>query len=90
MPILEHFHIAYREIKSNRHLGGDSCQAFLPGPLRVNANLFQTDLCRDPDCRDALKLAIRGFWIPAIPAGMTRFPSLCGIDYDRTPKTKML
>jgi hypothetical protein len=35
-------------IKSSRHLGRDSCQAVLPGPLRVNANLFQTDLCRDP------------------------------------------
>ena len=30
----------------------DSRQAILPDALRVNANLFQTDLCRDPDHRD--------------------------------------
>ncbi len=30
----------------------DSCQAILPDTLRVNANPFQTDLCRDPEDRD--------------------------------------
>jgi len=31
----------------------DSLQAILPDALRVNANLFQTDLCRGPGCTDA-------------------------------------
>ena len=31
-----------------RHPGRDSRQAILPDALWVNANLFQTDLCRDP------------------------------------------
>ena len=31
-----------------RHFGMDSSQAILPDALRVNANLFQTDLCRNP------------------------------------------
>ena len=31
-----------------RHTGRDSCQAILPDTLRINANLFQTDLCRYP------------------------------------------
>jgi len=35
-----------------RHPGRDSRQAILPDALRVNANLFQTDLCRDPVHRD--------------------------------------
>jgi hypothetical protein len=30
----------------------ESRQAILPDALRVNANLFQTDLCRDPEHRD--------------------------------------
>jgi hypothetical protein len=30
----------------HRHSGRDSLRAILPGALRVNANLFQTDLCR--------------------------------------------
>jgi len=30
--------------------------------------------CRHPEYRDELKLAILGFWIPAIHAGMTSFP----------------
>ena len=32
----------------------DSRQATLPVALRVNANLFQTDLCRDPVYKDVL------------------------------------
>jgi hypothetical protein len=39
---------------SNRHHGMESRQAILPDALRVNANLFQTDLCRDPEHRDVL------------------------------------
>jgi len=35
-----------------RHPGRDSHQAILPDALRVNANLFQTDLCRDPGYMD--------------------------------------
>ena len=31
-----------------------SRQAILPAALRVNANLFQTDLCRDPVYKDVL------------------------------------
>jgi hypothetical protein len=37
---------------TTRHLGRDSHQAILPDALRVNANLFQTDLCRDPGAKD--------------------------------------
>jgi len=48
--------------------GRDSHQAILPDALRVNANLFQTDLCRHPEHMDVLvSLAIHGIWIPAIP-----------------------
>jgi hypothetical protein len=44
----------------------------LPDALRVNANLFQTDLCRHPEHMDVLvSFAIHGIWNPAIPAGMT-------------------
>ncbi|MEI6067576.1 MAG: hypothetical protein WCP96_09570 [Methylococcaceae bacterium] len=32
----------------------DSRQAILPVALRVNANLFQTDLCRNPEYKDVL------------------------------------
>jgi len=32
----------------------DSRQAILPDALRVNANLFPTDLCREPSNRDVL------------------------------------
>jgi hypothetical protein len=35
-----------------RHPGMDLRQAILPNALRVNANLFQTDLCRGPEVRD--------------------------------------
>jgi hypothetical protein len=40
--------------------GRDSRQATLPVALRVNANLFQTDLCRNPVCKDVFKLVIHG------------------------------
>ena len=40
--------------RSSRHPGMDSRQAILPAALRVNANLFQTDLCRDPVYKDVL------------------------------------
>jgi len=56
-----------------RHTGMDSCQAILPDTLRVNANLFQTDLCRNPDYMEVFKLTIPldysqdkpWHWIPA-------------------------
>ena len=32
----------------------DLRQAILPVALRVNANLFQTDLCRNPEYKDVL------------------------------------
>ena len=52
----------------------DSHQSILPDALRVNANLLQTDLCRHPEHMDVLLgFAVRGLWIPAIPAGMTLF-----------------
>ncbi len=35
----------------------DSRQAILPVALRVNANLFQTDLCRDPVAMDGIRKA---------------------------------
>ena len=70
-----------------RHLGMDSCQAILPDTLRVNANLFHTDLYRDPEAMDGNAKYIGVFWIdemcflycihipvswiPAIHAGMT-------------------
>jgi len=37
-----------------RHSGRDSCQAVLPGTLRVNANLLQTDLCRNLNHKDVM------------------------------------
>jgi len=39
-------------IFKDRHSGMDSHQAILPDALRVNANLFQTDLFRNPDSMD--------------------------------------
>ena len=39
-------------LKLSRHTGRDSRQAILPDALRVNANLFLTDLCRYPGRRD--------------------------------------
>jgi hypothetical protein len=60
----------YTTLWSSRHSGMDSRQAILPDALRVNANLFQTDLCRNPGtgmyyARPSLALDT-GF-----PAGMT-------------------
>ncbi|MGR8999734.1 MAG: hypothetical protein ACU88J_11905 [Gammaproteobacteria bacterium] len=53
----------------------DSLQAILPDALRVNANLFQTDLCRGPGCTDANSqdyTPVAGYipvlWIPAVHA----------------------
>ena len=34
----------------------DSRQAILPDALRVNANLFQTDLCRNPVAMDGIHI----------------------------------
>jgi hypothetical protein len=53
-----------------RHSGRDSCQTFLSGTLRVNANLFQTDLCRNPGYRDVLSLPSLAL-DTRFPAGMT-------------------
>ena len=50
----------------------DSRQAILPVALRINANLFHTDLRRYPGYMDVSSTqAILGFWIPAFPAGTT-------------------
>ena len=46
----------------------DSRQAILPGALWVNANLFQTDLCRNPGSMDGFKLTIHGTGYP-LPGG---------------------
>lgn len=35
--------------------GRDSLRASLPGALRVNANSFQTDLCRNPVHKDVME-----------------------------------
>jgi adenosine deaminase len=57
-----------------RHSGRDSCQAILPDTLRVNANLFQTDLCRNPDAMDGKAYKhIDVFWMSAITADMTAY-----------------
>jgi hypothetical protein len=37
---------------AKRHPGRDSRWAILPNGLRVNANLFPTDLCRDQKAMD--------------------------------------
>ena len=54
----------------DRHSGRDSHQAILPDALRVNANLFQTDLCRNPGSMDGFELTIHG----------TGYPLPCGYD----------
>jgi hypothetical protein len=51
-----------------RHSGMDPLRAFLPGALRVNANPFQTDLCRNPDSMGEFELTIHGTGYP-LPAG---------------------
>ena len=52
----------------SRHSGRDSRQAIPPAALRVNANPFQTDLCRNPDYMDVFKFAIHGTGYP-LPDG---------------------
>jgi len=42
----------YLHMFYSRNSGMDSRQAILPDALWVNANLFHTDLCRDPEHRD--------------------------------------
>jgi hypothetical protein len=42
----------YEKCLDFRRSGMDSCQTILPDALRVNANLFQTDLCRNPETKD--------------------------------------
>ena len=42
----------------------DSHQAILPDARRVNANLFQKDLCRNPDSMDGFELTIHGTGYP--------------------------
>jgi hypothetical protein len=49
----------------------DTRQAIPPDALRVNANLFQTDLCRNPEAKMAFTAFIPVTWIPAIHASMT-------------------
>jgi hypothetical protein len=86
----------YSHIPQARHSGRDSRQAVLPDALRVNANLFQTDLCRNPEhmdvklsadtsCRSSFCMASK---LPSmaldsgIPAGMTTFLSSTEIGYN--------
>jgi hypothetical protein len=52
----------------DRHSGMDSHQAILPDALRVNANLFQTDLCRNPAAMDGFEITIHGTGYP-LPGG---------------------
>jgi hypothetical protein len=42
----------YGKCKDFRRSGMNTRQAILPDALRVNANLFQTDLCRNPEAKD--------------------------------------
>jgi hypothetical protein len=41
-------------LQQQRHTDMDSHQAILPDALRVNENLFQTDLCRNPVSMDVM------------------------------------
>ena len=60
----------------HRHPGRDSHQAILPDALRVNAaNLFQTDLCRDPGYMDVYSLPFMAL-DTRFPAGMTSYLEL--------------
>jgi len=47
--------------QKTRHPGMDSRQAVLPDALRVNANLFQTDLSRQAVLPDALRVNVNLF-----------------------------
>ena len=55
-----------------RHSGMDLRQAILPAALRVNANLFQTDLCRNPGYMDVQRLPSLAL-DTRFPAGMTDY-----------------
>ncbi|WP_340122046.1 hypothetical protein [Methylobacter svalbardensis] len=43
-----------RNTYSQRRSGRDSLRAVLPEAFRVNANPFQTDLCRNPEAKDGV------------------------------------
>jgi hypothetical protein len=64
-------------IFQNRHSGMDSRQAILPVALRVNANLFQTDLCRTRKSAKRIQAPWMDLSLPSMaldtrfPAGMT-------------------
>jgi hypothetical protein len=58
-------------IFQDRHSGMDSPQAILPDALRVNANLFQTDLCRNPGSMDGFESLPSMALDTRFPAGMT-------------------
>jgi hypothetical protein len=60
-----------KRLQQQRHTGMDSHQAILPDALRVNANLFQTDLCRFPDTMDVMFISLPWHLVPAIHAGTT-------------------
>ena len=55
-------------IFQDRHSRMDSHQAILPDALRVNANLFQTDLCRNPGSMDGFEFTLHGTGYP-LPGG---------------------
>jgi hypothetical protein len=59
---------SFRQGFATRSVG--SCQAILPDILRVNANPFQTDLCRNPASMDGFKLTSMAL-DTRFPAGMT-------------------
>jgi hypothetical protein len=60
----------------NRHSGMDSRQAILPAALRVNANLFLTDLCRNPGYMNVFEIAIPGAGYP-LPGGYDGLLEVC-------------
>jgi hypothetical protein len=68
--------IVIHKSKNTRHSGRDSRQAILPVALWVNANLFQTDLCRNPDSMDGLCLPSMAL-DTRFPAGMTSYLGIC-------------
>ena len=64
-------HLIIKMLQQQRHTGMDSHQAILPDALQVNANLFQTDLCRNPGAMDGFELTIQGTGYP-LPGGYDR------------------
>ena len=58
----------------DRHSGMDSHQAILPDALRVNANPFQTDLCRSRRPRKRIQAPWMGLSLPSTALD-TRFPA---------------